>query len=73
MNLDKRISELPSVQTASFTTSNGCKVQLRFRAQCDPHIHTEVAQMLLAAFARKRSNDHETSRMSVQSFYERTS
>ena len=72
MNLDNNIVALPTVQVPrEVTTSNGCHVSLRFRAEDDPKVHREIAGMLLAAFERKRSNEHETSIMPVQSFYKR--
>ena len=68
MNLNNRIGTLTTVQAArEVMTSNGCKVSMTFRAESDPKIEKEVAKMLLAAFAKKRSVSHEASIMPVQS------
>lgn len=70
MNLDNRMSTLPSVQSyRKMTTANGCKVTLEFRPISNPQINRDVAKMLLMAFQRKRSMNHEASFMSVQSIH----
>lgn len=62
MNLDNRMSAQPSVQTCSpMMTNNGCKVTLEFSPISNPQINRDVAEMLLAAFQRKRSVNHEAS------------
>ena len=46
-------------------------VSLRFRDKEDPNIHREIARMLIAAFKKRRSSEHETSALSVQSIDQR--
>lgn len=71
MNLDNQMSTLPTVQTCrQMITSNGCKVTLEFSPSPNPQINRDVAEMLLAAFQRKRSMNHEASLMSVQSIHQ---
>lgn len=71
MNLENRMSTLSSVQQCrEMTTSNGCRVTLKFRPKPNPQIRKDVAGMLLAVFER-RSN-HEASTLPVQSFHQRT-
>lgn len=70
LNLNNRIGTLTTVQAArEVMTSNGCKVSLTFRSESDPKIEKEVAKMLIAAFAKKRSVSHETSIVPVQSIH----
>ena len=64
-NLDNSNIALPSVQVSrEMTTTNGCHVSLLFPG-------TEIAGMLIAAFVKKRSSDHETSALPVQSIDQR--
>lgn len=71
-NLDNSNIALPSVQVqAKVTTTNGCHVSLLFPGKKNPRIHYEIAGMLIAAFVKKRSNDHETSALPVQSIDQR--
>lgn len=71
-NLDNRINALPSVQVPrELITTSGCRVSLHFRDEDDPRVHREIARMLLAAFLKRRSNEHETSPVPVQSFDQR--
>lgn len=73
MNLDNRISTQPSVQTCrQMITTNGCKVTLEFSPISNPQINRDVAEMLLAAFQKKRSMNHEASLMSVQGIHQGT-
>lgn len=73
MNLDNRMSTQPSVQTCHpMMTTNGCKVTLEFSPISNPQINRDVAEMLLAAFQRKRGMNHEASLMSVQSIHQGT-
>ncbi|MGM9659826.1 MAG: hypothetical protein ACI3WQ_04420 [Faecousia sp.] len=53
------------------TTTNGCHVSLLFPGTENPRIHHEIAGMLIAAFVKKRSSDHETSALPVQSIDQR--
>ena len=53
------------------TTTNGCHVSLLFPGMENPRIHHEIAGMLIAAFVKKRSSDHETSALPVQSIDQR--
>lgn len=72
VNLDNEIRALASVQMPrEMTTESGCHVSLCFRNEEDPNIHREIARMLIAAFKKRRSNEHEASAMSVQSVYKR--
>ena len=72
VNLDNEILALSSVQMPrEMTTENGCHVSLCFRNEEDPNIHREIARMLIAAFKKRRSSEHETSALSVQSFNQR--
>ena len=72
VNLDNEILALSSVQMPrEMTTENGCHVSLCFRDEEDPNIHREIARMLIAAFKKRRSSEHETSALSVQSFNQR--
>ena len=72
VNLDNDILALSSVQMPrEMTTENGCHVSLCFRNEEDPNIHREIARMLIAAFKKRRSSEHETSALSVQSFNQR--
>ena len=72
MNLDNTIIALPSVQVPrEITTTDGCHVSLCFRNEDDPSVHREIARMLIAAFTKKRSNEHETSNVPVQSIDQR--
>ena len=74
VNLENRISALPSVQRCrEVITSNGCKATLEFRATSNPQVERDVAEMLIAAFEKKRSMDYEASSMSVQSINKGTS
>ena len=71
-NLDNSNIALPSVQVqAKVTTTNGCHVSLLFPGKENPRIHHEIAGMLIAAFVKKRSSDHETSALPVQSIDQR--
>ena len=71
-NLDNSNIALPSAQVqAKVTTTNGCHVSLLFPGKENPRIHHEIAGMLIAAFVKKRSNDHETSALPVQSIDQR--
>ena len=71
-NLDNSNIALPSVQVSrELTTTNGCHVSLLFPGMENPRIHHEIAGMLIAAFVKKRSNDHETSALPVQSIDQR--
>ena len=71
-NLDNSNIALPSVQVSrELTTTNGCHVSLLFSGTENPHIHHEIAGMLIAAFVKKRSSDHETSALPVQSIDQR--
>lgn len=71
-NLDNSNIALPSVQVqAKVTTTNGCHVSLLFPGKENPRIHHEIAGMLIAVFVKKRSNDHETSALPVQSIDQR--
>ena len=71
-HLDNEILALPSVQMPrEMTTENGCHVSLCFRDEEDPNVHREIARMLIAAFKKRRSSEHETSALSVQSFNQR--
>lgn len=73
MNLDNQMSTQPTVRTCrQMTTSNGCKVTLEFSPFPNPQVNRDVAEMLLAAFQRKRSMNHEASSMSVQSIHQGT-
>ena len=72
VNLDNGISALTSVQMPrEIMTENGCHVSLCFRNEEDPNIHREIARMLIAAFKKRRSSEHETSALSVQSINQR--
>ena len=72
VNLNNEILALSSVQMPrEMTTENGCHVSLCFRDEEDPNIHREIARMLIAAFKKRRSSEHETSALSVQSFNQR--
>ncbi len=69
MNLDNGIKTQPTVQvTRQMTTTNGCKVSMTFPVKENPAIQRDVAEMLLAAFAKRRSVSYETGTMPVQSF-----
>ena len=46
-------------------------VSLLFPGTENPRINYEIAGMLIAAFVKKRSNDHETSALPVQSIDQR--
>lgn len=71
-NLDNSNIALPSVQVSrELTTTNGCHVSLLFSGTENPRIHHEIAGMLIAAFVKKRSSDHETSALPVQSIDQR--
>ena len=72
VNLDNRMLALSSVQMPrDMITENGCHVSLCFREVDDPNVHREIARMLIAAFKKRRSSEHETSALSVQSFNQR--
>lgn len=72
LNLDNEIVALPSVQVPrEVITTNGCHVSLQFPDEDDPRVHREIARMLIAAFTRRRSNEHETSHVPVQSINQR--
>ena len=72
-NLDNSNIALPSVQVSrEMTTTNGCHVSLLFPGKENTRIHHEIAGMLIAAFVKKRSNDHEASALPVQSIDQRT-
>lgn len=72
MNLDNNIVALPTVQVPrEVITANGCHVSLQFRDEDDPLIHRHIAEMLIAAFTKRRSNEHETSHVPVQSIDQR--
>lgn len=74
MNLDNVIKTQPTVQvTRQMTTTNGCKVSMTFPARENPSIQRDVAEMLLAAFAKRRSVSYETGTVPVQSFNQRSS
>lgn len=69
--LENGMSVLPSVQASrEVTTSNGCKVLLEFHSQPNPQVRRDVAEMLLAAFRKRRSVEHETSNVPVQSVHQ---
>lgn len=71
-NLDNSNIALPSVQVeAQMTTTNGCHVFMLFPGTENPRIHHEIAGMLIATFVKKRSSDHETSALPVQSIDQR--
>jgi len=73
MYLENGISTQPTVQECrDMTTSNGCKVTLVFSPKSNPQARRDVAGMLLAAFERRRSNNHEASTLPVQSIHQRT-
>ena len=46
-------------------------LSLLFPGMENPRIHHEIAGMLIAAFVKKRSSDHETSALPVQSIDQR--
>jgi len=72
LNLDNDIIALPSVQVPrEVTTTSGCRVSLYFRDKDDPDIHREIARMLIAAFTKKRRDEHEASTVPVQSIDQR--
>ena len=72
VNLDNRMLALSSVQMPrDMITENGCHVSLCFREVDDPNVHREIARMLIAAFKKRRSSEHETSALSVQSIDQR--
>lgn len=72
MNLDNEIIALPSVQVPrEVTTTSGCRVSLCFRDEDDPKVHREIARMLIAAFTKRRNNEHEASAVPVQSIDQR--
>ena len=74
MNLDNEINALPTVQVQhEMISTNGCKVSLCFRTESDVQIRHDVAEMLLAAAIKRRSVNHETSSVPVQSIHEGTS
>lgn len=74
MNLDNGISALPTVQVQrEIISTNGCQVSMCFRVESDVQIRHDVAQMLLAAAIKRRSVNHETSFVPVQSIHEGTS
>ena len=71
-NLDNSNIALPSVQVSrELMTTNGCHVSMLFPGTENPRIHHEIAGMLIAAFVKKRSSDHETSALPVQSIDQR--
>ena len=73
MNLDNRKEAQPTVQVSrEITTTNGCKVTLTFAEKEDPNLQHDVAEMLLAAFIKRRSMLYEASALPVQSVYQRT-
>ena len=73
MNLDNRKEAQPIVQVSrEITTTNGCKVTLTFAEKEDPNLQHDVAEMLLAAFIKRRSMLYEASALPVQSVYQRT-
>ena len=73
MYLENEISASTSVQQCrEVRTTNGCKVTMVFRPQSNPQVRKDVAGMLLAAFERRRSNNHEASTLPVQSIHQRT-
>ena len=56
MNLDNQKEAQPTVQVSrEITTTNGCKVTLTFAEKEDPNLQHDVAEMLLAAFIKRRS------------------
>lgn len=62
MNLDNRKEAQPTVQVSrEITTTNGCKVTLMFAEKEDPNLQHDVAEMLLAAFIKRRSMLYEAS------------
>ncbi len=74
MNLDNVIRTQPTVQVSrQITTANGCKVSMTFPLEENSVIQRDVAEMLLAAFAKRRSVSYETGFMPVQSFNQGTS
>ena len=73
MNLDNRKEAQPTVQVSrEITTTNGCKVTLTFAEKEDPNLQHDVAEMLLAAFIKRRSMLYEASALPVQSVHQRT-
>ena len=67
MNLDNRKEAQPTVQVSrEITTTNGCKVTLMFAEKEDPNLQHDVAEMLLAAFIKRRSMLYEASALPVQ-------
>ena len=73
MNLDNRKEAQPTVQVSrEITTTNGCKVTLTFAVKEDPNLQHDVAEMLLAAFIKRRSMLYEASALPVQSVHQRT-
>ena len=74
LNLDNDIIALPSVQVPrEVTTTSGCRVSMRFCDEDDLNVNREIARMLIAAFTKRRSDEHETSTMPVQSIDQRAS
>ena len=47
-HLDNEIGAIPSVQTVSRTTPNGCKLTLIFPVNGNTSVRQEIARMLLA-------------------------
>ena len=73
MNLDNRKEAQPIVQVPrEITTTNGCKVTRTFAEKEDPNLQHDVAEMLLAAFIKRRSMLYEASALPVQSVHQRT-
>ena len=73
MNLDNQKEAQPTVQVSrEITTTNGCKVTLTFAEKEDPSLQRDVAEMLLAAFIKRRSMLYEASALPVQSVHQRT-
>lgn len=72
MNFENGIVAIPTVQVPrEMITTNVCQVSLHFRDKADPQIHRQIAGMLIAAFTKRRSNEHETSHVPVQSIDQR--
>ena len=73
MCLLNRKEAQPTVQVSrEITTTNGCRVTLTFAEKEDPNLQHAVAEMLLAAFIKRRSMLYEASALPVQSVHQRT-
>ncbi len=57
MNLENRISALPSVQAdREYTSPGGCHVKMFFKKEHDPGIRKEIARLLLTAFEQRKES-----------------